>query len=273
MQVCESLIREHREMEGFLDLLEKKFSRFSPGTISFDRMAEVAELLETINHHMKVHFSCEEHGLFPVLSKYHPMDLMEIEHESIIELKRLLDEGVQRSPESLENLQAISRQFIRELQDHIGREDFGIFPMAERDLSATEKETVVAKMDQIRAQAVSLPDLAVPERHFKWAQCDLTRIPEKAVTLETLLKDEEVMVKEIILKPGAALPSHRTMLPVALVCLKGEAHFIANGEKVVLQPGGVFVLDKRLLHSVEAVSLCYLCVIQWKNTSNMPEND
>lgn len=267
MDVCAVLIQEHRDMEHLLEQFDKSLADLINGSGDEKALYAAKGLADTINQHIKVHFASEEQGLFPVLSVHHPMDLMELEHEHIIELKQQVDELLQRfngQPDQRESLQTVGRQFIRELLDHIGREDHGIFPMAERDMNDSEKHKALKAMDAVHAEAETLPALEVPERGFKVVSCDMARLPEKDILLETLIKEPQVSVKELVLKPGVQMSTHRTMEPAALICLEGEGYFLAGEEKVLLTPGKVVVLDKRLLHSVEAVSMCRFCIVKWK---------
>ncbi len=267
MQVCESLLKEHEQIEEILnDLTNVMETITTPETLSTEKIAHLKTLSKAIEKHFKIHFACEEQGLFPVLSHYHPMDLMELEHETLISLKEGFDNFLHNdnlSSTYISSLCESAKTLTKEILDHVGRENVGIFPMAERDLSEAEKQYVVSKMDSIRKQADSLPAPQVPERHFQVAQFDLDTPPEKNVAIDAILSGEHFLVKEVTLRPNQSLGTHFTKEPAALICLEGEGFFLSDNNKIPLQKGSIVTLDRRLLHSVEAKTLCRFGLLKW----------
>ncbi len=61
-------------MENLLARLEDALNSGQPESIR--------EALTRIGFEMDVHFACEEQALFPAVTPYHPMILMEAEHEN-----------------------------------------------------------------------------------------------------------------------------------------------------------------------------------------------
>lgn len=156
LEVCESLIREHRAMEVLLEQLE-----YGLQNIACDSPASKKAVLTTmlrIEPEMNTHFACEEQALFPGVSPYHPMGLMEVEHVELLALRDSLLALLRQqelSAADVSRVQEIGNQFISEMLDHIGREDAGIFPTCEQALSDDEKQVIIAEMDRIREEATA----------------------------------------------------------------------------------------------------------------------
>src|SRR5690606_8923502 len=109
-----------------------------------------------------------------------------------------------------QQIQDIGRRFIKELLDHIGREDHGIFPTCEQALSVEEKRQVIEGMDVLRAQAKEHPVPAIhrPDRSFQVAQADLAALSKRPIFSERLLEDGSVEVKHLTVRAGETLASH-----------------------------------------------------------------
>ena len=88
LQVCESLIREHRQMETMLSQLEQSLSGLSHQ--GADPVNAMRAVMAQVVPEMNTHFACEEQVLFPAVSPYHPMVLMEVEHEELMALRQQL---------------------------------------------------------------------------------------------------------------------------------------------------------------------------------------
>lgn len=156
LQVCLSLLEEHRQMEALLEKLDGLLAGLP------ETLAETREMVERIAGEMDLHFACEEEVLFPEVSPYHPMDLMEAEHVELMALRdRILAFSRQPGPpdaEAVAGLRAAASQLVQELLDHIGREDAGIFPACERCLPPHKKRSVVEGMQALRQRhAASAP--------------------------------------------------------------------------------------------------------------------
>jgi len=124
-------------------------------------LESISSIMKRIAPEMDTHFACEERALFPAVSPYHPMDLMEAEHESLMSLRESLFKSLrleafseqQWTEQQWFDLKATATRFINEMLDHIGREDAGIFPACERALTADQKQRVIAEMELIRTVA------------------------------------------------------------------------------------------------------------------------
>jgi hemerythrin-like domain-containing protein/quercetin dioxygenase-like cupin family protein len=258
IKACDSLTIEHRQMERLLEALDQAFYN--------EHLSSVRCLMRWIEPEMNTHFACEEEALFSAVSPYHPMVLMEVEHEELMALRDSILEVI--GSDSLDeptwsNLKMTGKRFIKEMLDHIGREDAGIFPTCERALSDEEKKTVIAEMAQIRAKAkkAPLPALARPERSFKVLQVKLDSPILRPIFSEKLLDADGLEIKHLTIRAGDSLPSHWSAKQIILVCLQGTALFRASKQEGKLKPGSVIEISPQLNHGILAKTDCHLLLI------------
>lgn len=187
---CASLTDEHRKAEALLQVLESQLRSLQSEEkiASSERLAMVQDTLDALTQEMDVHFACEEQGLFPVLSRYHPMVLMEVEHEEIIAWRDRLNEQLQKAEDGDVSIESICRaglRFIEELHNHIAREDVGIFPMAERDLSLQEKQAVIQSMETLRERGKTeiIPPIIREPKNYYRVELDLNSPIQRPITL------------------------------------------------------------------------------------------
>ncbi len=270
LAVCESLLQEHRQMETLLEDLTQALNNLNPETPN--ALEKAQEIMSRIKHELNTHFACEEEALFPGVSPYHPMVLMEVEHEELIALRDDLLTRLQHpSPTKAERskIQTLGTTFINEMLDHIGREDAGIFPTCERALSNHEKETIMEKMDYIRAQAqiTPTPSITRPERSFRVIEADLDSSPQRPIVSTHLLKptqletEDKLEVKHLIIQAGKALSPHWSPKQITLICLKGNGLFTANDQEIELKAGVSIIMTPQLRHAIHAQSDCH--VVLW----------
>ena len=264
LQVCESLIREHRQMESVLAQLEQGLDNLTPQTPG--SVEAIRATMAQIVPEMNTHFAYEEQVLFPAVSPYHPMVLMEAEHEELMALRQeLLDILAQNAltAEDTDTLQIRGKQFINEMLDHISREDSGIFPTCERALSLNEKQEVIEGMAQLRAKAKLAPTPVIqrPERTFEVLQIYLTSPAQRAVFSERLVDSNGLEVKHLVIQTGQSIPAHWSPKQGTLICLQGQGLFIANNQAIQLIPGATCVMSPQLTYSIQADTDCHLLLI------------
>lgn len=264
LEACESLIREHRQMEAMLAQLELSLERLT---------AQESESIETVRNNMaqivpemNTHFACEEQVLFPAVSPYHPMVLMEVEHEELVALRQELLTLLAKTTVSFQEvgkIQSIGKQFISDMLDHIGREEAGIFPTCERALSVDEKQAVIEGMAELRAKAAQEPVPAIqrPERSFETLQIDLTTPAQRAVFSERLVDADGLEVKHLVIQAGQSLPAHWSPKKGTLICMQGQGLFQANEKETRLSPGTTFVMSAQLRYAIHADTDCHLLLI------------
>lgn len=261
LQVCESLIREHRRMEGLLEqlgLYNTDLNIQQPETLQ-----NFQNILGQIETDMNTHFACEEKVLFPAVSPYHSMVLMEVEHEELIALRDQLLKLDMETPDSVSRMQTLVRQFIEEMLDHIGREDAGIFPVCEKSLNDEEKRQVIAGMQKIRdaAQTIPTPSIDRPERTFASYQANLSMPISRDVFSQRLGAQDGLEIKEIMIQCGKSLTAHWSPKEITLICLKGNGIFSGQGQETALSVGTCLILQPQLLHRIDAHSDCVLLLL------------
>ncbi|MGE0199493.1 MAG: hemerythrin domain-containing protein [Candidatus Melainabacteria bacterium] len=265
LQVCTSLTAEHLEMETLLQQFETSLNAGDPTAGSgWDTLAP---LLHTIRNHMNVHFVCEEEALFPAVTPYHPMVLMEVEHEELMALREEMMSHF-HARQATEFVRT-GRVFIEDLRNHIAREDAGIFPACERALSDTEKQQVVEAMDRIRANAVEVAGRGIrrPEKTWRSFTMDLTAGMDKPIHVLTMAEAPGLQIKHLRLRGGESLAAHWTPQRLVVVCVAGEVVFQvitpqAGDEETVLRPGAGVLLDPQLRHALRAREDSHLLLLQ-----------
>lgn len=248
MQACDSLINEHRQVEVLLEALK--------AGISQEDIPGVRQAMLQLVPEMNTHFACEEQALFPAVSPYHSMVLMEVEHEALIALREDLAEVIAASDWS--GIRSLGKTFINEMLDHIAREDAGIFPACERSLSETEKLDVVAGMDQIRALALETPTPTIQRstKTFHVMTLDLNADPTRPVFSERL-ENPGLESKHLVIQAGESLPAHWTPKAGTLVCLQGTGEFTANEQSVSLKSGVMIAISPQLTYGLKAETTCH----------------
>jgi hemerythrin-like domain-containing protein/quercetin dioxygenase-like cupin family protein len=255
---CESLTQEHLQMGQLLESLER--------SISLGELEEARAVMAQIEPAMNTHFACEEQVLFPAVSPYHPMVLMEMEHEELIALRTqfqdLLNQS-KRGDADLSVIQTTGNQFISNMLDHIGREDAGIFPACERSLSDNEKASVITGMKSLREKAcdAALPTPTPPVRSFEVFRINLQSAAEKPLFSERLLDNGVLEMKHLVIKAGESVPSHWALKQGTLVCLSGDSVFTANQEQVALKAGVSIVMSPQVLYGLEAHTDCHFLLL------------
>lgn len=265
VKVCDSLIQEHRGMEALLAELELLLSALP--IKGAEGLQSVQNLMQNrIIPEMNTHFACEEQALFPAVSPYHPMVLMEVEHEDLIARRDdFVQQGAQLSPseDTLLVIRDLGGRFIQEMLDHIGREDAGIFPTCERALSDDEKEAVIEKMQQIRRDALQTPTPSIqrPSRTLDVAQMDLTQPIQRPIFSSRLMESDGLEIKHLIVQGGQSLAAHWSPKEIVLVCLQGTGVLMASEQEIPLTPGTVVRMSPQLRHGVAASSDCHLLML------------
>ena len=255
---CESLTQEHRQMEQQLESLER--------ALSMGELEQARSMMARIEPEMNTHFACEEQVLFPAVSSYHPMVLMEMEHEELIILRTQFLDLLNQSEiggAELGAIQTTGNHFISNMLDHIGREDAGIFPACEQSLSDSEKASVITEMKTLREKAcnVGLPTPNPSVRSFEVFKINLQTPAEKPLFSERLLNKGIFEIKHLIIKAGESLPSHWSLKQGALVCLSGNGIFRVNQEQFDLKTGVSIVMSPKLLYSIQAHTDCHLLLL------------
>jgi hemerythrin-like domain-containing protein len=154
---CENLRKDHRAIEGRLDILLAALLRLTPGLIP-----EVQATVLGLQDLAAVHFEKEETIFYPKLRPLFSdlLDQMDLQHEEVRELERHLAELLAeppRTPDSrwLNELRSLGIEFHDRIQHHIVDEEDQLLRLAQDLLTMEDQESLARAME-----AVHRPDPA-----------------------------------------------------------------------------------------------------------------
>ncbi len=145
-----TLTEEHKMILDFINKLNNVVSeiRNEKNIVNnieiLDHIAE--HLIEADKHHQR-----EEEVLFPELEKFgviEPPEIMKEEHEELKAKKKELHEIINNKP-NLKKLKAVAEFLIKELPDHIYKEDNILYPMAIQVIPEKNWKAIKEKCDKI----------------------------------------------------------------------------------------------------------------------------
>lgn len=151
-----TLEREHRTIEKVLAVMARLQEQLD---LNHDLDAEI---LRDLLQFMRIfcdqyHQAREESYLFPLLEERgipvtgFPMEVLKNEHGKILHLVNMLSEStaVYLSDRCLgkQNLKEAFRNLVIFFPEHIWREDYLLFPMAEKVLSSSDQEMLLQQFD------------------------------------------------------------------------------------------------------------------------------
>lgn len=163
MLATESLMKEHRLILKYIDLMER-YSELSlkhpESPVLLEKAACFIEFIHEFADHF--HHSKEEDILFRyleapgVLTHCNPVPQMLMEHDKAREYVRNMERAVQEK--ALNMLADNAAKYAKLLKEHIYKEDNILYPMGERGLSDEAKTALLkecAKADQrLNSQAI-----------------------------------------------------------------------------------------------------------------------
>jgi hemerythrin-like domain-containing protein len=268
---CELLIAEHRRTETLLGDLETRLRQLGGlhlgDTPNDSDWAEVQALYETLTRDLHRHYALEEKALFPVLSQYRTMMLMEVEHEDLLVLQQAFADHLaqlsvgqaERSADALDLLFQRFEAFRTRLLAHIVEEERGIFPLANERLEPEEKLKVLRLTNElVDAKNPSAYDLIRPEPGFILKKVNLSAPATRPMDYQTLFEREHNSIQTLRLQAGQQQAFHWAGQTQVLVVLQGELRFeaqCADGKKTqMLGVGDTLTIDSRLLFSLSSVT-------------------
>jgi hemerythrin-like domain-containing protein len=276
---CELLIAEHRRTETLLGDLETRLRELG-GLNQEDAhngsgWAETQTLYDTLAQDLHRHYALEEKALFPVLSQYRTMMLMEVEHEDLLVLQQAFAEQLaqlstgqtERSADALDLLLQRFEAFRTRLLAHIVEEERGIFPLANERLEPEEKLKVLRLTNElVDAKNLSAYDLIRPEPGFILKKVNLSAPATRPMDYQTLFEREHNTIQTLRLQAGQQQAFHWAGQTQVLVVLQGELRFeaqCADGKKTqMLGVGDTLTIDSRLLFSLSSVTEALLMLFK-----------
>jgi|GEM_PF-5321914 len=272
---CELLIAEHRRVEDLLERLEQLLRpRLADADLSTSVLSEAQTLYRVLAADLHRHYAIEEKALFPVLSQYRTMMLMEAEHDDLLglqhafarQLERLILDETDQSDDRL-NLFQQFEVFKTRLLAHVLEEERGIFPLANERLEPEEKMKVLRLTNAlVEVDDPSAYDLFRPEPGFILKRANLSSHAQRPMEYETLFEREHHAIQTLRLQAGQKQAMHWSGQTQVMVVLLGELRFEcleAEGVKTLaLSMGDTLTIDSRLLFSLSAVTDALLMVFK-----------
>lgn len=173
MEITESLKAEHRVIEKFLVALDCLSEALLRGEdFPLNLFKETADLIRECAH--VYHQTKEETLLFPYLdanlgenAKVAILKLLDEHGESRAHLRSLLryleklekDAGGDNRHSIVKQLISAARSCSSSMRRHILREDRGLFPMAEKKLTESQKRWLWEKLEEYEDERHGKPDL------------------------------------------------------------------------------------------------------------------
>lgn len=277
---CELLIAEHRRAEELVGRLGALLQAAqAEGVLTLGDLPQIQTLYEELETDLHRHYALEEKALFPVVSQYRTMMLMEVEHEDLLKLQSTFAEQLWRVASLLEEdaLPADSEAFNRLIQQfeayktrllaHMVEEERGIFPLANERLEPEEKLKVLRLTNElIEARNSAAYDLLRPIPAFILKKANLTESSQRPMDYQTLFEREHSSVQTLRLHAGQKQAFHWAGQIQVYVVLMGTLRFEAETETgktgQSLGVGDTLTVDSRLLFSLSATTEALLLVFK-----------
>ncbi len=145
-----TLMEEHKMILEFINKLDRVVNKIKNDKDTADNieiLSHIAEhLIEADKHHKR-----EEEVLFPELEKFgviEPPEIMKEEHETLKAKKKELYEIINNKP-NLKKLKEVAEYLIKELPNHIYKEDNILYPMAVQVIPKERWKEIKKKCDEI----------------------------------------------------------------------------------------------------------------------------
>ena len=254
---CALLIADHRACEMALSELEALIQQGVPYETLLS--AFVALKLDLYRH-----FAAEEVALFPVLSMYRPMVLLEVEHEDLLTALHAFEEALQHQSESMPDKFAAFNQTLRA---HIYEEDSGVFSLAEEALEPEEKALVARKLSEAMRHFADHPEAAIPALHRGKPVASLkpgmlfakTASP---ISYKEIFAAEQTSLHRIRLKAGQGLKRHWGAQHQCLLVLEGELTLTTDAETRTLKIGDQVNLSPKCPFALQTEPGCEVLLLK-----------
>ncbi len=256
---CQVLLADHRQTESALASLKT--------LLEAEQLEKADETFISLKNELYRHFFCEEHALFPVLSQYRTMVLMEVEHDDLLETQQAFEESLKTSLESgkvVNNLNPLFLKWEEQLRCHIDEEEKGIFPLAQSALEPEEKALVARKLHETSLLASQTAEptnlLKRPSPTFKRHQTDLFCSPNKPIQYQKLFEADHASLHHVQLQAGQSLKYHWSPESQCLIVLSGDVLFLTPEQEIPLTPGEQVTLEPRFCFSIKAQTDSHLLI-------------
>ncbi|MGH9920030.1 MAG: hemerythrin domain-containing protein [Nitrososphaerales archaeon] len=160
MSAIETLEQEHRLISRVVRLLPAVRRNVDAGVVDEQVLSKIADFFSAFTdgcHHAK-----EEDLLFPMLqqrgvsSKGCPVGTLRLEHQQGRNVVKALNSAVEKykggDARAANTISAILKDATELYTDHIWREDYLLFPMSDKVLLGTDRETLVKDFAGVQAK-------------------------------------------------------------------------------------------------------------------------
>lgn len=268
---CELLIAEHRRAEEVMERLGALLHQMvATGDPTRPALPDIKAIYQTLAEDLQRHYALEEKALFPVLSQYRSMMLMEVEHEDLLVLQDAFAEHLMRVTQGEPEYLTDSRQLLAKFQAykdrlfaHILEEERGIFPLASDRLEPEEKLKVLRLInDLVEMNDPKIYALTHPKPGFTMKKVKPSGAFRKPMEYETLFEREHNVVQTLRLQAGQQQALHWAGQTQFILVLSGELMFKTDGKTHILSPGDTLELDSRLLFALSALTEALMVVVK-----------
>lgn len=265
--VTKKLVADHNDMTQLMDQLIRCLEEICQHQAS-QSLSEARAVAEELVQRMNVHAACEDQVIFPALSKYHPIPMLEIEHEEVLLQRAAVVTGILNYtfPEDCnEKLLTQANAFVDLVKRHFAKEEKAVFPLLEKSLTPSEKHQVMARMEDILAKSRVMPiESSEPSsRRYLQFHFPIEQPVTHQLHTESLLETPNVQLKVWELQAGTALATHWTPMKAVILLYAGKAQWMGPDATVELSAGDGIYMDAKLAHSLKAQTDCrFLLMLQ-----------
>ena len=154
-----TLMEEHKMILDFIEKLKEIVEKIEAAK-SFNGVSRELDMLKHISEHLveaDKHHQREEEVLFPMLEKFgvtEPPEIMREEHEELKPKKKELYKTARECnemsyPEFIRKIKELAEYLIKELPDHIYKEDNILYPMAIQVIPKEKWAEIKKRCDEI----------------------------------------------------------------------------------------------------------------------------
>jgi hemerythrin-like domain-containing protein/quercetin dioxygenase-like cupin family protein len=268
---CELLIAEHRRAEALLARLDTGLRQMvERGDPAWPALPEMQALYQTLASDLQRHYAIEEQALFPVLSQYRSMMLMEVEHEDLLVLQDAFAQHLSGLKPGEPNERAEPLLLLKKFQAyqdrllaHIVEEERGIFPFANQTLEPEEKLKVLRLTHAlVEATDPKVYDLVRLKAGFVLKKAKASASAPKPMAYDTLFEREHNVVQTLRLQAGQKQALHWAGQTQFILVLSGELRFETQGTMHEVGPGDTLEIDSRLFFALSALTEVLMLVVK-----------
>lgn len=255
------LLEDHRNMKALLEAFTTHLKEICTRQ-SAEAEGKVKDILKRLIHLMNIHADCEEQALFPALGAYHPLPVLEIEHDEIMLARAslVLKTFHYSFPEDCnDKLYRQGFSLMERLLGHWHKEEQLIFPLAEQALSPEEKYRVISEMRRIRNERdrdvqgkAAATELSYAQQRFYPFRFPLGPTVLAKIRSQSSGREGRLQFRTVDLQAGETMGTHWASVQVVLLLCSGQALWRSRETSLLLNAGDGILMDPKLPHSITA---------------------